>query len=106
MKTPSQYQNPAKVALIREHFLAGNSLTSFEAFYAFGVTRLAAIVHKLSAEGWVFDRVREEYSDSGSGFTTFYVRYSLNPDFLATIPPPKTKMPLAATKGTGNAYAK
>lgn len=84
---PSQHQNPAKVARIREHFLAGHSLTSLEAIHQFGVTRLAAIVHKLSAEGWVFDRIREEYVDPGSGFTTRWVRYSLNLEFLAGISP-------------------
>lgn len=100
---PSQHQNPAKVTLVREHFLAGNSLTSLEAFHEFGVTRLAAVVYKLAAEGWQFEKEWELYIDPGSGHVTRWVRYSLDLEWLASISP-RGESPLRQQRGSRRGF--
>lgn len=96
MNTHSPFSNPTKMARIRAHFLEGKSLTSLEAIYEFGITRLAAVVHKLTALGWQFEKVREEYHDPGSGYVARYVRYSLTEEYLEEHFAGKKKAPCRA----------
>ena len=53
------------------------SITSLEAFQALGITRLAAVIHKMAEKGYTFRRVAEP-SKNRYGQTVLFVRYYLS----------------------------
>lgn len=63
---------------IREHFLAGRSLTPLEALRAFGCMRLAAVVHRLKVRERM-NIVTETCTEDGSERKKRFANYRLAP---------------------------
>lgn len=61
---------------IREYLVAGNTLTSMQAYEIFGCTRLAAVIHRLKKSGLdiitVWQTGRTRY-DTTASFTAYKI---------------------------------
>ena len=66
-----------QVQAIKNYLLAGNTLTSMEAYEMFGCTRLAAKIFMLKKEGFDIVKVMRE-SKTRYGATAHYAAYKLN----------------------------
>ena len=63
-------------SIILKHLLENGSITSFEAFNLYGVTRLSAIIFNLRNDG--FDIESEPLKEKNRyGNTTIFARYNL-----------------------------
>lgn len=61
---------------VLQHLQTGETITSIQAVYDYGITRLAAVISKLKHDGWVIESVKEcGYSRFGN--RTTYTRYRL-----------------------------
>lgn len=63
-------------ASILDALLAGERITSLQAWARWGTSRLAALIHQLRREGWAIDSEEIEV-ETGHGHTAHVARYSL-----------------------------